>query len=160
MDADDAIFDEQSDFGIEDVSDVEAIPGAKRFRAPVWVTLIALGIGGFGIAFGLLEVFSPGKTGLLELNVAVPDNEFAAMSWGIRNAALGVTLIAAILFRHASGYVVAFLGALARDGGDLFVALGNADQGVASYILIVIFIMLEVLCLLALLAKGVKFKLG
>jgi hypothetical protein len=157
MDSDDAVFDEQSDFSIEDVG---ASPGAKTFRAPLWVTLIALGIGAFGITFGLFELFSPGRTGLLELNVAVPDNEFAAMSWGVRNAALGATLIAAILFRHAGGYIVAFIGALARDGGDLFVALGNDDQGIASYILIVIFIVLEVLCLLALLAKGVKFKLG
>lgn len=157
MDSDDAIFDEQSDFSIEEVS--TSSPD-KRFRAPIWVTLIALGLGVFGIAFGLIEVFSPGRTGFLDLNVAIPDNEFAAQSWGVRSGALGAIMIAAVLFRHASGYIVAFIGALARDGGDLFVALGNADQGISSYVLIVIFLILEAMCLLTLLAKGVKFKLG
>lgn len=157
MDSDDAIFEDQSDFSVEHVGSGLA---DKRFRAPIWVTLIALGLGVFGIAFGLIELFNPGGSGFLDLNVVISDNEFAAQSWGVRSAALGAIMIAAILFRHAGGYIVAFIGALARDGGDLFIALGNEDQGIASYVLIVIFLILEATCLLTLLAKGVKFKLG
>ncbi len=162
MDPDDAVFAEQSDFSIDGsaADSIATAPQEKQFRAPVWVTMIALGLGVFGIAFGLLELFSPGRTGFLDLNVTIPANEFAAQSWGVRSMALGAIMIAAILFRHAGGYIVAFIGALVRDGGDLFIALGNDDQGIASYVLIVIFIILEVMCLLTLLAKGVKFKLG
>lgn len=153
MGSDDAMFDDESEL-LSDLPEAKSLN--KTFRAPVWITLIALFLGVFGIAFGLLELFSPGKTGLLTDRVADLD----AQAWGIRNMALGATMIAAILFRHAGGYIVAFVGAIAREGGDLFVALGDSDSGVASYVLIVILLALEVMCLLALLAKGVKHRLS
>lgn len=135
---------------------------ARPFRAPTWVTVIALGIGAFGIVFGLLELFNPGSTGLLFdgkdfLNVA---EESAAKGWGVRNMALGVTMIAAVLFRHPGGYVVAFIGGLAREGGDLFATLGEPNPTTASLLLIGLFVVLEGLCLLALLATGVRHRLS
>jgi hypothetical protein len=153
MGSDDAMFDDESEL-LGDLQ--EAKPDNKTFRAPVWITLIALFLGVFGIAFGLLEVFSPGKTGFLTQRVADLD----AQAWGVRNMALGATMIAAILFRHAGGYIVGFVGAIAREGGDLYVALGDDGSGIASYLLIVILLGLEVFCLLALLAKGVKHRLS
>lgn len=152
MESDDAIFDEQ----FEVPEEVGEASTHKAFRAPVWVTLIALVIGGFGIAFGLLEILSPGRTGLLEMNMNVPDNAFAAKSWGVRNLALGASMIAAILFRHAGGYIVAFVAAIARETGDLFITLAEEGQGVAAYVLIIFLLGLEIICLLALLAKGVR----
>lgn len=153
MGSDDAIFDDESEL-LGDLSGAKA--ENRPFRSPLWITMIALFLGVFGIAFGLLELFSPGKTGFLTTRVADLD----AQAWGVRSMALGATMIAAVVFRHAGGYIVAFVGAIAREGGDLYVALLDDGSGIASYLLIVLLLALEVLCLLALLAKGVKHRLS
>lgn len=107
---------------------------------PIWVTAIAILFGAMGTFLGVNGLINPDTAvGFIE------GAEVMALSWAGRNLGLGIALLAAVILRNASGYAVAFGGAMWRDVGDMFAqTVGDTGFGIPTLAVIVL---IEVVCL-------------
>ncbi len=107
---------------------------------PIWVTVIAVLVGAMGTFLGVTALLDP-TTAVGYIDGA----DVMALSWAGRNIGVAVALLAAVLMRNASGYAVAFAGAMFREVGDIVASL-NGDTGFGVSVLAV-FLVMEVICL-------------
>lgn len=107
---------------------------------PIWITIVALLIGTMGAFLGI--------TGLVDPTSAVgyiDGADVMALSWAGRNLGVAVALLIAVALRNASGYAVAFGGAMFREVGDIFASLvGDTGFGIP---VLAIFLIVEIICL-------------
>ena len=108
----------------------------KYIRAegiPIWVTIIAALIGLLGTTLGIMAMLDPTSA----IGYVAGADSFA-LTWGGRNAGLGVALLVAVYLRNANGYAAALAGSLFRELSDLLA--GGFIVGLA------IFMLVEVAC--------------
>ena len=91
---------------------------------PLWVTIIAIVLGLFCFAGGVMGLIDP--TSVTDY-AAGADNLAAA--WAGRMAGTGAALLVAVWLRSAGAYAVAFSAAIFRELGDLVAALSGTAEG-------------------------------
>ena len=97
----------------------------------MWVTLFALIAFAMACASGLAGVFSQGMEGI---------NESMSISWGGRSIGLGLTAGVAVFLKSPHAYMVAFIGGLARDLGDLAGSFTKPDLQIGVVFFLVVFL--------------------
>ena len=103
---------------------------------PMWVTIFALVAFLMACASGLAGVFSQGMEGI---------NESMSISWGGRSIGLGLAAGLAVFLKSPGAYIVAFVGGLARDLGDLVANLGKEVSDIGVILFLVVFLIAGVL---------------
>lgn len=111
----------------------------KADGVPLAITIFAILMGVGGIAIGVGALADPTSA----LNF-VDGADKMGTGWGGRNLGLGVAMIAAVLLRHAAGYVVAFAGAMWREFSDVLVSTQDGESFNAPFALVLV---IEVICL-------------
>ncbi|MEM7115623.1 MAG: hypothetical protein AAF614_24490 [Chloroflexota bacterium] len=107
---------------------------------PIWVTVLAILIGGMGIFIGVSALLDP--TMVLGY---VDGADGMRLSWAGRNVGVAVALLVAVLLRNASGYAVAFAASIFREFGDIMATVnGYTDFNVAGMLA---FVFVELICL-------------
>ena len=112
----------------------------KTVGIPMWVTIFALIVFVMGCASGLAGVFSQGMEGI---------NEPMSISWGGRSIALGLAAGVAVFLKSPSAYIVAFVGGLGRDLGDLIGHFGKSETNIGVVLFLVVFLIAGVLGIMA-----------
>ena len=112
----------------------------KTDGIPTWVTVFALIAFLMGCASGLAGVFSQGMEGI---------NESMSISWGGRSIGLGLAAGLAVYLKHPTAYIVAFIGGMGRDLGDLAGELSKQDPAKGIVLFLVVFLILETLGIIA-----------
>lgn len=105
----------------------------KANNIPLWVTIIAIVLGLFCFAGGVMGLIDP--TTVTDY-VAGADNLAAA--WAGRMAGTGAALLVAVWLRSAPAYAVAFVASIFRELGDLVAALSGAAEGFPLPIVIIV----------------------
>lgn len=106
---------------------------------PIWITIVAILFGVMGTYLGINGLINPDSAvGFIE------GADVLALSWAGRNLGVGMVLVVAVLMRTASGYAVAFGGAMFRELGDI-VASTVGDTGFGIPVLAGI-MLVEVVC--------------
>lgn len=95
----------------------------KANGVPIPITLFAALMGIGGTIIGVQALIDP--TTAIEF---VDGADKMGIAWGGRNLGLGVSMIAAVLFRHSAGYAVAFSGAIWREVSDLIAGLSDGGS--------------------------------
>lgn len=108
----------------------------KTAGIPIWVTIFALIAFLVGCASGLVIVFSQGMEGI---------NESMSISWGARNIGLGLAAGVAMLLKSPGAYIVAFVGGLSRDLGDLAGGISKSEPNIGVVLFLVVFLIAGVL---------------
>lgn len=106
----------------------------------MWVTIFALIAFLMGCASGLAGVFSAGMEGI---------NAPMSISWGGRSIALGLAAGAAVFLKSPSAYIVAFIGGMGRDLGDLAGQFSKPAQDIGVILFLVVFLTAGVLGIMA-----------
>ena len=102
---------------------------------PILVTVFLILVGCLGTFLGLQSMFDGSNAvGFVE------GAEALGMTWGGRNAGLGVALLVAVVLRNAHGYVVALSASLFREISDI---MANGDMAIP----LLIFLLIELICL-------------
>ena len=91
---------------------------------PIWVTIIAIILGLFCLAGGVMGLFD--ATSVTDY-AAGADNLAAA--WAGRMAGTGAALLVAVWLRSAGAYAAAFAASIFRELGDLIAALSGTAEG-------------------------------
>ena len=112
---------------------------------PIWVTLIVTFVGFVGTALGIMAMLDP--TSAIGY-IAGADS--LGLTWGGRNAGLGVALLIAVYLRNASGYAAAIAGSLFRELSDLL--SGGFVIGIA------IFMLVEIVCFVISIRAALKTR--
>ncbi len=96
----------------------------KTNNIPFWVTLIAIILGLFCFAGGVMGLIDP--TSVTDY-ASGADN--LASAWAGRMAGTGAALLVAVWLRSAGAYAVAFAASIFRELGDLVAALSGTAEG-------------------------------
>lgn len=107
---------------------------------PIWITIVAILIGGMGTFLGVNALINPTTAvGYID------GSDVMALSWAGRNLGLAVALLVAVFLRSPSGYAVAFAGSIFREVGDIVASLsGDTGFPVAT---LAVFVIVEIVCL-------------
>ncbi len=96
---------------------------------PIWVTVIVTLVGVMGTFLGVMAMIDPTSAiGYIQ------GADSLAITWGGRNAGLGVALLVAVFLRNANGYTVAIAASLFREISDLMG--GGFSIGIAIFLLL------------------------
>ena len=106
---------------------------------PVWVTIIAVLLGLFGTAIGVVVMINPS---LAFGYIAGADS--LALTWAGRNAGLGIALLVAVYLRNANGYAVAFAGSILREVSDILSVLPNGSGMIIG--VGILFLLVDIVC--------------
>ncbi|MEE8387426.1 MAG: hypothetical protein V3R65_02525 [Acidiferrobacterales bacterium] len=103
----------------------------KTNGIPMWVTIFALIAFAMGCATGLMGIFSQGMEGI---------NESMSISWGGRSFGLGLAAGVAVFLKNSNAYIVAFVGSVSRDIGDLIAHMDKTEPSIGVIIGILVFL--------------------
>jgi len=102
----------------------------------MWVTIFALIVFGIGGAGFVGAMFGPGMEGM---------EPYMAVSWGGRHLGLGLAALAAVLLKSPTAYMVAFIGGVGRDIGDLIAHFDKPEMSIGVLVGIIVFLVADVL---------------
>jgi hypothetical protein len=112
----------------------------KTAGIPMWVTIFALVVFVLGCALGVMAMFGQGMEGM---------NPSMSVSWGSRHLGLGLAAGVAVLLKSPTAYIVAFVGGVGRDVGDLIAHVGKSEPSIGVLVGIVVFLIAGVLGIMA-----------
>ena len=105
----------------------------KANGIPSWITIIAIILGLFCLAGGVMGLIDP--TSVTDYVVGA-DNLAAA--WAGRMAATGFALVVAVYLRNANAYAVAFAASIFRELGDLVAATSGTAEGFPLPVVVIV----------------------
>ena len=96
----------------------------KANNIPLWVTVIAIILGLFCLAGGIMGLIDPTSV----TDYAAGANNLAS-AWAGRMAGTGAALLVAVWLRSAGAYAAAFAASIFRELGDLVAAMSGTAEG-------------------------------
>ena len=115
----------------------------------MWVTIFAVIAFVTGCALGLMAIFGQAWGQGFAQAFGHGMNPAISTSWGGRTLGLGLIYGIAILLKSPNAYIVAFVGGIGRDLGDILGELNESEPHVGIIVGIVVFFVAGVLGIVA-----------
>ncbi len=116
---------------------------------PMWVTIFAMIAFVTGCALGLMAIFGQAWGQGFAQAFGQESMRAISTSWGSRTLGLGLIYGIAILLKSPNAYIVAFVGGLGRDLGDLLGELNESEPHISIMIGTAVFFIVGVLGIVA-----------
>ena len=107
----------------------------KANNIPTWVTIIAIILGLFCLAGGIMGLLDPTSV----TDYAAGANNLAS-AWAGRMAGTGAALLVAVWLKNAGAYAAAFAASIFRELGDLVAAMSGTAEGFPLLVVAIVLI--------------------